>query len=138
MIEVGGITIPDEELDVQFTRAGGPGGQHVNKTETAVQLRFNVWASPSLPNGVKRRLADLAPGGLTNQGELILDARGHRSQKRNRDEAEQRFRDLLLRAARPPKKRKKTRPTLASKRRRLERKKQRSEQKRLRQPPKRP
>ena len=99
-------------------RAGGPGGQHVNTTSSAVQLRFDVRHSPSLPDDVRARLERLAGHRLTRDGVLVLQAQGQRSQKRNREEALDRLVDLVRAAARPPVKRKPTKPTKASKQRR--------------------
>ncbi len=129
------IHIPESELEEQFIRASGPGGQHVNKAATAVQLRFDVENSPSLPEGIRRRLKKLAGKRLTKEGELILEASQHRSRVENREEARQRLIKLILRAAKPPVKRKKTKPTRASKERRLKNKRARSEKKRRRKPP---
>jgi ribosome-associated protein len=131
------IAIDENELDEQFVRSSGPGGQHVNKTATACQLRFDAMGSPSLPQPVKRRLQRIAGRRMTDDGEIVIDAREHRSQKQNRDEARRRLADLLARAARPPKRRRKTKPTRASRERRLKAKKHRGEIKRLRKPPKR-
>ena len=119
----GALTIDPAEIEESFVRAAGPGGQHVNKTSTAVQLRFDVRHSPSLPDDVRQRLERLAGRRLTREGVLVLVAQGERSQKRNRDEALARLVDLIRDAARPPTPRKPTRPTRASKRRRLEQKK---------------
>jgi ribosome-associated protein len=113
-------------------RAAGPGGQHVNKTSSAVQLRFDVRRSPSLPDDVRLRLERLAGQRLTNDGVLVLQAQGHRSQKRNREEALERLVELVREAARPPRPRKPTRPTRASKRRRLADKKRQGALKTLR------
>lgn len=132
-----GISIPESEISLDFVRASGPGGQHLNKASTAVQLRFDVAGSPSLPAGVKQRLAKIAGNRMTDSGELVLDAREYRSQSHNRQAALQRLAELIRKAARPPKKRRKTRPTLASKRRRLRRKRQNAEKKKLRKPPRR-
>ena len=132
-----GISIPENEISLDFIRASGPGGQHVNKASTAVQLRFDVAGSPSLPPSVKNRLTKIAGNRMTESGELVLDAREHRSQSHNRQAALERLAELIRQAARPPKKRRKTRPTLASKRRRLRKKRERSEKKQLRKPPKR-
>lgn len=129
------IAIPEGELEEQFIRASGPGGQHVNKAATAVQLRFDVERSPSLPADVRRRLKSLAGNRLTKEGVLILEASQHRSREMNRDDARERFTRLVRRAARPPARRKKTRPTRASKERRLQNKRERSEKKRRRKPP---
>lgn len=120
------IAIPESELTLSFVRADGPGGQHVNKTATAVQLRFDVARSPSLPEPVRRRLMRLAGRRLSSEGILIIDARSQRSQKQNREEARERLVDLVRSAAKPPRRRKPTRPSKASRRRRLEGKRQRA------------
>ena len=126
------ISLDESELQESFVRASGPGGQHVNKTETAVQLRFDVRRSPNLPDDVRARLERLAGNRLTQDGVLILVADGYRSQLRNRQDALDRLIDLIREAAVPPVHRRPTRPTLASKKRRLEAKGQRSAIKRLR------
>jgi ribosome-associated protein len=126
------IQIPEAELDEQFIRASGPGGQHVNKTASAVQLRFDVENSPSLPADVRRRLKKLAGSRLTKEGELILEASEHRSRAMNRTAARERLIRLIRRAAKPPIRRKKTRPTRASRERRLKNKRAQSEKKRRR------
>jgi ribosome-associated protein len=114
------IAIDESELSESFVLASGPGGQNVNKVSSAVQLRFDVAHSPSLPDDVRHRLMRLAGSRLTKDGVLIITAREHRSQDRNRSEARARLIDLIRRAARRPKPRRPTKPTLASKRRRLE------------------
>jgi ribosome-associated protein len=131
----GSLSIDPAEIEETFVRAAGPGGQHVNKTSSAVQLRFDVRRSPSLPDDVRRRLERLAGQRLTNDGVLVLQAQGHRSQKRNREEALERLVELLREAARPPVPRKPTRPTRASKRRRLVDKKRHGTLKSLRRSP---
>lgn len=128
----GRIALDPAEIEESFVRAAGPGGQHVNKTSSAVQLRFDVRRSPSLPEDVRRRLEQLAGQRLTRDGVLVLVAQGERSQKRNREEALARLVALIRAAARPPTPRVKTRPTLASKRRRLEDKKRQGSLKSLR------
>ena len=127
-----GLAIDPAEIEESFVRAAGPGGQHVNTTSTAVQLRFDVRRSPSLPGDVRRRLERLAGSRLTRDGVLVLQAQGHRSQKRNREEALARLVELVRAAARPPTPRKKTRPPKASKRRRLDDKKKHGAVKSLR------
>ena len=128
----GALTIDPAEIDESFVRAAGPGGQHVNKTSTAVQLRFDVRHSPSLPYDVRQRLERLAGRRLTREGVLVLVAQGERSQKRNREQALARLVALIHAAARPPVPRKKTRPPKASKRRRLDDKKRQGALKSLR------
>jgi len=129
------ISIDEEEIGLSFVRASGPGGQKVNKVATAVQLRFDVAASPGLPGAVKTRLIRLAGRRVTDDGVLIIDAREHRTQQRNRAEAMDRLVRLIRRAAVPPKRRRKTRPTAASRRKRLDEKRRRSQTKHLRRPP---
>jgi ribosome-associated protein len=130
-----GLAIDPAEIEESFVRASGPGGQHVNTTSTAVQLRFDVRRSPSLPDDVRRRLERLAGSRLTRDGVLVLQAQGHRSQKRNREEALNRLVALVREAARPPVPRKKTRPSRASKQRRLDAKKKHGALKALRRGP---
>lgn len=121
------IMLEDDEVQVRAVRASGPGGQHVNKVSTAIELRFDVRASPSLPEGVRARLYKLSGNRLTMDGVLVLVAQGSRSQEMNRQEAVQRLVELIRKAAEPPPPpRKKTRPTYASKLRRLEGKSKRS------------
>ena len=129
------ISIGEEEIDLSFVRASGPGGQNVNKLATAAQLRFDVAASPSLPRAVKTRLIRLAGRRVTDDGVLIIDAREHRTQGRNRAEAIDRLTRLIRRAAVPPKRRRKTPPPAASRRKRLDDKRRRSQTKHLRRPP---
>jgi ribosome-associated protein len=126
------ISIGEQELEERFIRASGPGGQNVNKLSSAVQLRFDVRHSPSLPDGVRTRLERLAGRRLTNDGVLVIDARRHRTQERNRQDALERLIDLIQRAAVPPVPRRPTRPTKASRERRLEGKKRRGSIKNLR------
>ncbi len=128
------IAIADEELSLRFVRSSGPGGQNVNKVATAVQLRFDAAGSPSLPADVRARLMRLAGQRLTEDGVLIIDARRFRTQARNRQDALERLKALIRRAAEKPKPRKKTRPTRASKQRRLDDKRHRGETKRRRRP----
>jgi len=126
------IAVPEDELVFDFIRSSGPGGQNVNKVATAVQLRFDVLHSPSLPDDVRIRLVRLAGKRLTNDGVLVITARRHRNQRENRDDAVERLVEMIRLAAVPPKKRRKTRPTAASKTRRLEDKRRKSRVKRMR------
>lgn len=128
------IAIPDSEIILSFVRADGPGGQHVNKTATAVQLRFDVAGSPSLSAGVRNRLMHLAGRRLSSEGVLIIEARSHRSQKQNREDALSRLAHLVRAAAKPPRRRKPTRPSAAARRRRLETKRHRARLKQARKP----
>jgi len=126
------IQINDEEIELNFIRSPGPGGQNVNKVSSAVQLRFNVQGSPSLPQDVKQRLIMLAGKRLSSEGVLIIEARQYRSQERNRQAAMERLSRLIQQAWEPPKPRHKTRPSRAAILRRLETKRKRSEIKRIR------
>lgn len=126
------ITIPDSEITLTFVRSDGPGGQNVNKTATAVQLRFDAMHSPSLPEDVCRRLARLAGRRMTSDGILVIDARRHRTQKQNRQDALERLTSLLQAAVQAPRTRRPTKPSKASRRRRLETKRHRAGLKRSR------
>ena len=127
------ILINPAEIKITFITSSGPGGQNVNKVATAVQLRFNVMTSASLPEDVRARLVILLGKKLTGQGELIIKASRHRTQERNKQDALGRLNQLVTQAILPPKKRRKTRPTLASKKRRLSTKKIHGVKKALRQ-----
>lgn len=133
MIRVtGSIALGEGEIDERFIRASGPGGQNVNKLATAVQLRFDVRHSPSLPEAVRQRLEHLAGRRLSRDGVLVITAARHRTQERNRADARERLLDLIRRAAVPPTPRRPTRPTKASKARIAEAKRRRSALKRTR------
>jgi ribosome-associated protein len=131
----GSLTIDPSEIEESFVRATGPGGQHVNKTSSAVQLRFDVRNSPSLPGDVRWRLEKLAGSRLTNDGVLVLIAQSQRSQKRNREEALERLVELVREAAHRPTPRVKTRVSKAAKRRRVDDKKRHGTIKALRRGP---
>jgi ribosome-associated protein len=133
MIRIDGrISIDERELDERFIRASGPGGQNVNKLSSAVQLRFDVRHSPSLPADVRIRLERLAGSRLTRAGVLVITAQRHRTQERNRQDALNRLVELIRRAAVAPVPRRPTRPTAGSRERRIESKKHRSSIKGLR------
>jgi len=126
------IAIDSDEIAESFTRASGPGGQHVNTTDSAVLLRFDVWNSPNLPDAVKRRLSDLAGSRLTRDGVLVLRSEGSRSQEMNRREVRERLVALIKEATFVPKRRKPTKPTKGSQLRRVEGKAKRGAVKSLR------
>ena len=128
------IAIDENEIAESFIRSPGPGGQNVNRVASAVQLRFDVRASKSLPAAVRARLERLGGSRLTRDGVLILVARDHRSQERNRQEAVDKLIDLIRRASVAPVPRRKTKPTFGSKQRRLESKGHRAKIKNLRRP----
>ena len=124
------IAIDESELDERFVRASGPGGQNVNKVATAVELRFDAAASPALDEAMRARLRVIAGSRMTADGVVVIDARRFRTQAGNREDARERLAELLRRAAVRPKRRRKTRPTAASKARRVESKQRRAETKR--------
>jgi ribosome-associated protein len=126
------FSIDESELQLAFVRASGPGGQNVNKVASAVQLRFDVGNS-LLPEDVKQRLKRIAGNKITSEGELLIEAKKFRTQEQNREDAMNRFAELVRRAFEKPKKRTKTKPTAASKEKRLKQKKQRADVKKLRQ-----
>jgi len=126
------LSIDENEIQESFVHASGPGGQNVNKVATAVEIRFDVRHSPSLSNTVRDRLIRLAGRRLTSDGVLIIQAQRFRTQDQNRQEARQRLIALIRQAAVAPKRRRPTRPTLASKHRRIESKRKRGTIKKLR------
>jgi ribosome-associated protein len=126
------IAIDENEIHQEFIQSSGPGGQNVNKVATAVQLRFDVANSPSLPDEVRERLLSLTRRRITKEGVLVIDARRFRTQGANRQDAMERLVGLIRKAAQKPRIRRKTRPTLGSKMRRLEAKRRRAQTKRLR------
>jgi ribosome-associated protein len=126
------IFLDENELFFRFVRSSGPGGQNVNKVATAAQLRFDVGSSPSLPGDVRVRLIRLAGRRITSEGVLIIEAKRFRTQEQNREDAINRLIELIRAAAVPPRPRKKTKATKASKERRLEEKKRRGKAKSLR------
>jgi ribosome-associated protein len=136
MIQISdGVAIDEREIEESFVRASGSGGQNVNKLATAVQLRFDVRCSPALPDAVRERLERLAGRRMTHEGVLVLNARRHRTQQRNREDALERLIDLIRRAATPPVPRRLTKPTAAARRRRLQAKSRRAAIKSLRAAP---
>ena len=126
------VSLDESELEESFIRASGPGGQHVNKTESAVQLRFDVRNSPNIPDDIKARLIRLGGSRVTLDGVLILVGDSYRSQMRNREDVRERLIDLNRDATVVPKARRATKPTFGSKQRRLEEKSQRSQIKKMR------
>jgi ribosome-associated protein len=121
------VTIPDAELEITTSRSSGPGGQHVNKTDTRVSVRWNLEASAALSDMLRSRVRRNLESRLTESGDLLVHCDTHRSQRRNRDEALQRLAALVREALVPPKFRRKTRPSAASRRQRLENKRRRGD-----------
>lgn len=116
------IVIPEQEVIERAIRASGPGGQHVNKVSTAIELRFFIWASAVLPEELKQRLAKKRDQRITAAGEVVIQAQRYRSQEQNREDARNRLATLVRSVLEPPKPRLSTKPTRASQRRRLENK----------------
>jgi ribosome-associated protein len=127
------LSIDENEIQLDFVRSSGPGGQNVNKVASAVQLRFDIDASAALPDAAKHRLRSLSRNRVTSEGVLILEAKRFRTQEQNRQDAIQRFIELIQRSLYQPKARKRTKPSQAAREKRLQEKRQRGERKKLRQ-----
>jgi ribosome-associated protein len=126
------VQIPDDELQWSFSRSGGPGGQNVNKVASKTELRWNVAQTSSLPSDIKARLYDQFGGRITSEGEMVITSQRFRDQARNREDCLEKLRAMIVHAVAPPRPRKKTRPTRASHRKRLEAKKRRAATKKSR------
>lgn len=127
-----GWTIPERDLEIRFSRSGGPGGQHVNKVSTKVELRLNLAQTVALSSGQKQRLVSTFPSHVTASGEFVVTSDRHRSQQLNQADAKQRLSEMIRAVRRPPRPRIATKPSLGAKKRRLESKRHRSEVKRRR------
>lgn len=133
MIEItSSLSIDENEIQLEFIRSSGPGGQNVNKVSTGVQLRFNIDSSPTLPDEMKLRLHSIARNRITGEGLLIIEAKRYRSQEQNREDAIARLVALIRQATEKPKPRKKTRPSAAAQQERIDEKKRRAGIKRSR------
>jgi ribosome-associated protein len=126
------VTIPGDELSLQFSRSGGPGGQHVNTTDTRARLRWAMAASTVISGAAKGRLAEAHPSWVTNDGDVVITSDSHRSRHRNVDECRERLAQAVHSALRPPRKRRATKPSRSAKKKRLQSKKRRGDTKRLR------
>jgi len=128
------ISIPAEEIDIQFTRSGGPGGQNVNKLNTKVILKWRVVGTAILPEGWRDRVVSRHRNRINEQGELVVRSERYRIQRRNLEDCRQKLRELILDCQAPPQERVATKPSFGSRMRRLDEKNRRSEKKRLRRP----
>ena len=135
MVLLRGVVLPRSEVRAEYSRAGGPGGQHVNRTETRVTLRFNLQESPSIPDVEREGMVQKLAPRLTKAGEVLVSVERHRDRVRNLATAYQRLTELLIGSMERPRQRKKTRPTRASQQKRLDQKKALGDRKRRRRPP---
>lgn len=126
------LTIPSAELDTQFARSGGPGGQNVNKVNSKVTLRWQVRDNPNMPEGWRSRMLALYANRINNEGQMVIHSQKYRAQPQNLEDCRQKLREMLLECQTPPTKRLQSRPTLGSKKRRLEEKNRQGQKKRLR------